>query len=120
PRRGGVQAVRRVVVVRVVAVRADVPHVVSERGQLRDQLHLQLVTGMVTSQVDTHVRSVAGQSSSASTNPARAFGTNQVLLRGIFCRARLTATKSSTLTGAISTASCARPRSTCSCSHATG
>jgi len=54
---------------------------------------------------------------SASTNPARAFGTNQVLFRGIFSRDRLTATKSPTETGATKTAAAAAPASTSAASH---
>lgn len=49
---------------------------------------------------------------SARMSPARAFGVNQVDLRGIFSRARLTLTKSSTDTGATMTAASATPRST--------
>jgi membrane-associated phospholipid phosphatase len=56
-------------------------------------------------------------STSASTNPARAFGMNQVLLRGIFSRARLTDTKSETETGATKTAAAAAPASTSAASH---
>ncbi|WP_344313446.1 phosphatase PAP2 family protein [Fodinicola feengrottensis] len=63
-----------------------------------------------------HLREAA-QRTSASTNPARAFGTNHVLLRGIFSRDRLTATKSSTETGATRTAATASPASTSAASH---
>lgn len=57
------------------------------------------------------------QRASAKTSPARAFGMNHVLLRGIFSRDKLTATKSSTETGETKTAAAAAPASTSAASH---
>jgi hypothetical protein len=51
---GGLDAVGRVVVVRVVGGRADVDHVVTGRGQLLDQVGLQLEARVVRSEVNAH------------------------------------------------------------------
>ncbi len=72
---------------------------------------------LAPSPLPAHLQPQNRQRTSANTSPARAFGTNQVLLRGIFSRARLTDTKSSTETGDTRTAATPEPVSTSAASH---
>src|SRR5690606_20700990 len=119
------QAEDRAVIVRIAVRRSDVDNRVPQGRQPGSEVGLQLVTGVIAAEIDTHdwqsVRfATPPVHRAANTRPARALGVNHVLLRGIFKRARFTCTKSSTLTGAISTASWARPASTSSHSQEAG
>ena len=87
----------RVVVLGVVGGGAHVDHLVPGAARSPTRCCFSSKPAWSDAEVDAHgsaYRSRQLGTRSASTRPPRAFGVNQVLLRGIFCRARFTATKS--------------------------